>query len=65
MTTDSPPPSSTTPPPPPQEEETEIVLRVPKSRKGAYVRASRAENTTLANWMFKQCDNAAGYKPRQ
>lgn len=41
--------------------ESNIVLRVVRKRKTAYVRAANGENKTLAAWMFKHCDKAAGY----
>jgi hypothetical protein len=34
-----------------------------RQRRRAYTRASRAANTTLANWMFSICDKAAGIEP--
>lgn len=44
--------------------DTQIQLRVTKSRKGAYVKASRKAQTTLAAWIFAACDQAANYKPK-
>jgi hypothetical protein len=52
------------PPAPPDEAaEAQIVLRVARSRKAAYVRAAVRTNRTLAAWAFEHLDNAAGYKP--
>ncbi len=45
--------------------DTQIQLRVRPSRKGAYVRASRAQGKTLAEWIFSLCDAAAGYDPNE
>lgn len=39
----------------------QIVLRVPASRRAAYMRASRAKRMALAAWIYEQCDPAAAY----
>lgn len=44
--------------------DTQIQLRVTRERKGAYVKASRKNGTTLANWCFAHLDKAADYKPK-
>jgi hypothetical protein len=43
--------------------DTHIHLRSTKSRKGAYVKASRKAGTTLVEWCFTHLDKAAGYNP--
>jgi len=43
----------------------QIVLRTTHARKGAYVRASREANTTLANWIFHACDSKAQFSDKQ
>lgn len=47
-----------------QPADAQIQLRVTKERKGAYVKASRKAGTTLADWIFGQCDKGADYKPK-
>lgn len=41
----------------------QIHLRVQRTRKGAYVRAARKTNRTLAAWCFEHLDAASGYHP--
>lgn len=41
-----------------------IVLRVTRARKGAYVRAARGLGQTLSAWMFTVCDKAADEQAR-
>lgn len=49
-------------PPLPDDERasSQIQLRVTRKRKAAYVRASQPG--TLADWMFRVCDEASGYR---
>lgn len=41
--------------------ESNIVLRVTRRRKAAYVSAANARNTTLSNFIQTTCDAAAGF----
>lgn len=43
--------------------EAQIQLRVQRSRKAAYVRASNKTNRTLAAWCFEHLDAASGFRP--
>lgn len=48
-----------------QKATSQIQLRVTPKRKSAYVREANRRKTTLANFIFTACDEAAGYQEPQ
>ena len=46
------------------EPDSQIVLRVPRSQKGRYVAAARAQGLTLAAWIFARLDESSQPFPK-
>lgn len=42
----------------------QLQVRIIKERKRAYMLAARKNKLTLSQWLFKVCDQAANYTPK-